>query len=98
MEKSIRKSDTLARTGGEEFSILLYNTNENQAFILAEKIRQNIEKASFKDENLEVKVTISLGISQLSKDDKDLDSIIKRADKALYMAKEKNRNTTIIYS
>ena len=47
-------------------------------------------KTSFKDENLEVKVTIGLGISQLSKDDKDLDSIIKRADdKALYMAKEK---------
>lgn len=98
MEKSIRKSDILARTGGEEFSILLYNTNENQAYILAEKIRQNIENSSFKDENQEVKVTISLGISQLLENDEDLDSVIKRADKALYMAKEKNRNISIIYS
>ncbi|NCB14092.1 MAG: GGDEF domain-containing protein, partial [Erysipelotrichia bacterium] len=98
MEKSIRKSDILARTGGEEFSILLYNTNENQAYILAEKIRQNIENSSFKDGNQEVKVTISLGISQLLENDEDLDSVIKRADKALYMAKEKNRNISVIYS
>lgn len=98
MNRYIRKSDILARTGGEEFSILLNNTDENNAFTLAEKLRLEVEKLSYKDNNIDVKVTISLGISQLREDDEELDSIIIRADKALYYAKEANRNQSIIYS
>jgi diguanylate cyclase (GGDEF)-like protein len=98
MNKYIRKSDILARTGGEEFSILLNNTDENNAFTLAEKLRLEVEKLSYKDNNIDVKVTISLGISQLREDDAELDSIIMRADKALYCAKKANRNQSIIYS
>lgn len=98
MNKYIRKSDILARTGGEEFSILLNNTDENNAFTLAEKIRLEVEKLNYSDNNIDVKVTISLGISQLREEDENLDSIIIRADKALYTAKKTNRNRSVIYS
>ena len=96
MIKSVRKSDIVARTGGEEFTILLHNTDENSALIIAEKLRTSIENNNYTKDDLEVKVTISLGISQLKGDDEELDFIISRADKALYIAK-KNRNKSVIY-
>lgn len=98
MNKLIRKSDILARTGGEEFTILLNNTDKDNAFILAEKLRTTIENSYYRDKELEIQVTISLGISELQDEDDDLDSIINRADKALYSAKNESRNKTVIYS
>ncbi|MBU0924371.1 diguanylate cyclase [bacterium] len=92
----VRKSDILARMGGEEFTILLNNMNEEKAFVFAEKIRTHIEKLTYENNDIKIKVTISLGISQMKKDDNKLDSIILRADKALYTAKELNRNNTVI--
>jgi diguanylate cyclase (GGDEF)-like protein len=94
----VRKSDILARIGGEEFTILVNNMNEEKAFVFAEKIRTHIEKLTYENNDIKIKVTISLGISQMKKDDNKLDSIILRADKALYAAKELNRNNTVIYS
>ena len=98
MNKYIRKSDILARTGGEEFTILLNNLNEKNAFIFAEKLRTSIENLTYENSDIKIKVTISLGISQIKKEDESLDSIIIRADKALYLAKEENRNKSVIYS
>lgn len=98
MNKLIRKSDILARTGGEEFTILLNNTDKENAFILAEKLRTTIENSCYRDKEFEIQVTISLGISELQNDDEELDSIISRADKALYRAKNESRNKTVIYS
>ena len=98
MNKLIRKSDILARTGGEEFTILLNNTDKENAFILAEKLRTTIENSCYRDKEFEIQVTISLGISELQNDDEELDSIISRADKALYKAKNESRNKTVIYS
>ena len=98
MGRFVRKSDIIARTGGEEFTILLNNVDASNAYIVAEKIRTTIEDLNYKNDNQVVKITISLGISQLKNDDINLNSIIKRADTALYQAKEQNRNKTIIYS
>jgi len=94
----VRKSDILARMGGEEFTILVNNMNEEKAFVFAEKIRTHIEKLTYENNDIKIKVTISLGISQMKKDDNKLDSIILRADKALYTAKKLDRNNTVIYS
>ena len=98
MAKIVRKSDILARTGGEEFTILLNNMNGRNAFVFAEKLRNNIENLTYTNNDIKIKLTISLGISQMKKDDENLDSIIIRADKALYLAKEENRNKSVIYS
>lgn len=97
MNEYIRKSDILARIGGEEFAILLNNTNEENAFVLAEKIRTQVESSIYKNDKIEIKTTISLGISQLRAEDDDLDSIIIRADKALYEAKNTGRNKSVIF-
>lgn len=92
LKNAIRKSDILARTGGEEFMIIVNNTDENGANNLAEKIRKLLENKVFEYKGLKIAITVSIGISQNIKNDESLDSIIARADKALYKAKENGRN------
>jgi len=88
LHKSIRDSDTLARWGGEEFIIILPNISIDQATEKAELIRQEIADFLFFDS---MKITCSFGVtSYVDKDNSD--SIFARADKALYRAKEFNRN------
>lgn len=84
----MRKSDTFARWGGEEFVILMTHTNLEGALIAAEKIRREAESIY----HLGVgKVTISIGVAERHKDE-TLDSWFKRADRALYRAKKEGRN------
>ncbi len=82
IQNSIRKSDILARFGGEEFILLLPLTSKTKAKKTAERIRRQIEK-NFKKYN----ITISGGISQYKKKDTK-SNFKKRADKALYKAKK----------
>ena len=96
LKKSIRGDDILARFGGEEFIFLLPNTNLNQAYIIAERIRQNIEATPYKIQ-LEINPlinTVSLGVSTLKKGD-TIEDLINRADKALYIAKQQGRNKVV---
>ncbi len=88
VNKSIRKTDTLARWGGEEFVILLPSTPLNKGVEVAEKLRLLIENYMFsKVKN----ITCSFGISVYREND-DEKSLIKRGDIALYQAKTKGRN------
>lgn len=84
-----RESDIVARWGGEEFVIMLPETNLEQAILVAQKLRSTIQNHTFENS---LKVTVSLGISQYHKKDEAKD-FFKRADEALYKAKElwKNR-------
>jgi len=86
--KHIRKTDIFARYGGEEFCILMPESDIASAADFAEKLRGIIERYAFK--NIE-KITASFGVSEYKKDD-DSFSLIKRADDALYIAKNKGRN------
>jgi len=86
--ENIRQEDLLARWGGEEFMILMPQTTLKSAFDLAERLRKNIEKYEFSEVG---KVTVSLGLAEFSSKD-DIESFIKRADDALYMAKGNGRN------
>ncbi|RMA97715.1 GGDEF domain-containing protein [Hydrogenothermus marinus] len=88
VRKKVRKTDFVARWGGEEFVILAPETDLEGAKKLAEKIRQAVENYEFPTVK---KVTISLGVAQLKEDDTP-DDFIVRADKALYKAKEGGRN------
>lgn len=92
LKNKIRKSDILARTGGEEFMIILNNTDIQGASNLSEKIRNFFSENNFKNKKLDIPVTISIGISQIKDIDENLDTIIARADKALYKSKELGRN------
>lgn len=90
IEENIRDSDTLARVGGEEFVVIAPETNLKQAVQLAEKLRDKVShtrmpKAGF--------ITVSIGVSQFQPGDNPT-KLFKRADAALYRAKESGRNCT----
>ena len=98
IKENIRQVDFMGRYGGEELSIVLTDTPGEQALFAAERIRQAIESKVIKvyDENL--KVTISIGVANFSSDIPDVKTIVERADKALYTAKETGRNKVCVYS
>ncbi|WP_345993168.1 diguanylate cyclase [Sulfurimonas sp. HSL-1716] len=88
-----RHSDIIARFGGEEFVVLLPNIGVKGALHLAQKIRKNVETLEVvSDKNEIIKFTISIGISEINSDDDSIESSIKRADNAMYKAKEGGRN------
>ena len=89
--KTIRKTDSFGRWGGEEFMLLAPHTNAEQAVELAEKIRKNIEEHSF--EHVE-KITVSIGVTQYINGEKET-SLLKRVDQALYEAKANGRNQVV---
>ncbi|THB69793.1 MAG: GGDEF domain-containing protein, partial [Gammaproteobacteria bacterium] len=96
LESSIRRpSDTIARFGGEEFAIILAETDQEGVSFLAEKIRQNIEKES---QNWETNITISLGVYNcVPGQDTVPEQIVHKADKALYLAKNEGRNQVQVF-
>lgn len=89
-----RKSDIICRFGGEEFIILLPQTNIEGANFLAKKIRTHIEKFSIQlDTSNQLKFTVSLGVSIVNiLIDKNIEDCIKRSDDALYEAKNSGKN------
>ncbi|MFC1798452.1 diguanylate cyclase [Thermodesulfobacteriota bacterium] len=88
----LRKMDTAYRYGGEEFTILLPETNAEEAEYVAERIRAGIESEVFSPEPDDKAVnTISIGVTQYRPDER-ISSFVERADKAMYMSKEKGRN------
>jgi len=91
-----RSSDYVARVGGEEFAILMPSTNIGTAFHIADRLRINISKHEILFEKRLIRVTVSIGLSELKEGDSDIQTIIKRSDKALYEAKESGRNKVCV--
>jgi len=91
VQDSLRASDLVFRYGGEEFVVLLNGTREENAFKLADKIRQGVEKEYFVDKEQKLKVTISLGVACVREGETEIE-LFERADKAMYVAKRKGRN------
>ena len=90
-EKSVRISDMLFRYGGEEFVIVLPETDEAGMLRLAKRIRRRVEKLETQFNSQTIQITVSLGITTLREADDDK-SLIARADEALYRAKRDGRN------
>jgi len=91
IKTTMRNTEYCARYGGEEFLIVLTQTGINGAIIGAERVRTNIEKILFPDISSDFKITVSIGLSEY-KMREDIDDVIARADKALYLAKNGGRN------
>jgi len=89
LKNSIRKSDIIGRWGGEEFMIISSNTSKEEIRILANKIKDNISNFNFK---IVGHKTVSIGYTQIKGSDSDFHSFLKRADNALYRAKENGRD------
>lgn len=86
-----RNTDFISRFGGEEFTMLLPNTDKQAALTVANHLRQTIEKTGFNASGTSVAITISCGITEFTDGDTD-ESAFDRADQALYQAKEEGRN------
>ncbi|MFK3797721.1 diguanylate cyclase domain-containing protein [Pseudomonas sp. NPDC088444] len=91
VRRCLRESDIICRWGGEEFIILLKDTNSSGARRVAEKIRLLAEQHTYVFTGTALQVTVSLGVTELHPDD-TLQSLIARADQALYSAKQSGRN------
>ena len=83
---------TVARFGGEEFSVLLTGVSEKEALRIAENLRRRIEEEEIILRRQKTHVTASIGIAGLSKQAITEDDLIRKADAALYQAKKKGRN------
>lgn len=88
---SLRKSDSVSRWGGEEFLLLLPITRRESLFATAERLRQTIASTSYRYKDLTLRVTLSFG-AYAPEHLEDIESIIRKADKYLYKAKESGRN------
>lgn len=84
--------DTVARWGGEEFLILLPQTNKEQAKSVADKLQTQLKTFTTQYQQYQIQITISIGISELNAEQSNIDDAIKIADENLYMAKENGRN------
>jgi len=93
MVKASRRTDTIGRYGGEEFAFILTGTDIDGAYAYAEKIRKSIEDYSFLTAQGNVKITASIGITELVKDSPlSVEKLVEQADVALYRAKQSGRN------
>ncbi|NSL54448.1 GGDEF domain-containing protein [Uliginosibacterium aquaticum] len=93
LQATLRTGDILGRIGGEEFCLVLINTDKAQAQTIAERLRAAVEAIPFVD-NMETTLTISIGLITASKPEK-LESLMQHADAALYVAKETGRNRVV---
>ncbi len=91
LKSQLRARDVIARYGGEEFAIILPGVTFSQALRVAERLRRSIEKHLFKFKDVQIPVTISLGLAMM-RDGLDETAIVERADKALYLAKRSGKN------
>ena len=89
INNNIRKSDLLIRFGGEEFIILLPNTDVEQTFTVLEKIREKIQQCNLVEN---VSFTVSVGISKFIYSEDNIEKTVKRADEKLYLAKNSGKN------
>jgi diguanylate cyclase (GGDEF)-like protein len=90
--EQLRNIDLIGRYGGDEFLVLLVETDLDAARIVAERIRSHVAEAPVDTDIGKLKITISVGITSLEKDTPNLDALLNRADKAMYAAKKTGRN------
>ncbi len=94
LKDSLRDCDILCRYGGEEFAILLPETDTKGGAITAERIRRTISSKSFSN----LRITVSLGVSSFDSEPANPSELLSQADKALYVAKWEGRNRVVSYS
>ena len=92
LQRSVRRSDAVARIGGEEFAIILVGTRVKEGAQFAERLRSQVAQMPILFEGQEFKMTVSIGVGGILDTDQDSTIALTRADKALYLAKDLGRN------
>ncbi len=93
---NLRQIDIFARLGGEEFGVLLPNTNALEASTLAERLCLAVSQTPFQVREQKVRITISIGLASGQDDELNLESLLNRVDAAMYQAKDLGRNRVVI--
>ena len=96
ISKNVRSIDIVGRYGGEEFSVLLVNTDINDCIPLAEKIVKKIEKKTYLKDGIAVNLTISAGMAGFPLHSDNIETLIAKADKAMYQTKQIGGNGVTI--
>jgi diguanylate cyclase (GGDEF)-like protein len=97
LEGNLRSVDLLGRLGGEEFAVVLPETDQKAASFTAERLRAAVEALDFPfEDGTHLRITTSVGISILGPGGESLDSLMARADAALYEAKREGRNRVVV--
>lgn len=92
IQEGKRECDMSARIGGEEISIILFDTGLKQARQFAERLRKKISELSFSDGGEKINISASFGVTEINENDKSIKDLYKRVDEALYKAKAAGRN------
>ena len=100
VQETLRRQDVLARLGGEEFAVVLGDSDRESAWALAERLRSRIERCAVKVGEHDVRVTVSVGVTVIPKDaaKSKPTELLREADSALYDAKRNGRNRTEIFA
>ena len=96
-QNQIRNSDHIGRLGGEEFGVVLSNTNAIQAFDIAERIRQSISLTACPVDGHDIYPTVSIGIAEFNQEVTSVKALLINADKAMYYSKRTGRDQVTIY-
>ena len=96
LKKACRANDIAGRYGGEEFVMVLPQSNAQGAFKIAERVREEMMKISFTGNESNFAVTVSCGVAEFNKDYESINKLIAAVDQALYEAKNGGRNRTIL--
>jgi len=99
MSRAVRGCDFIARYGGDEFVVVLPETDQSEARTIGERLRALVSKTKFGDsrEGAGSQITVSVGLATYPRDAQTKEDLIKRADQALYQAKSKNRNNLCVF-
>jgi diguanylate cyclase (GGDEF)-like protein len=92
LRKILRETDVVGRYGGDEFVVVLPETPLNGALVIAERLRKKVEDYEFVAQDLSIHLTISLGVANCPKHTLTAEGLIKKADAAMYRAKELSKN------
>lgn len=93
----LRSQDSLGRWGGEEFNLLLPETDKQGASIIIEKLRAHISAQTFVYENESINVSMTFGIAEYASVELSIDELIRRADVALYEGKEDGKDCVVVF-
>ena len=97
IRNAVRSMDVVARYGGEEFTVILPHTNKKESYVIAERIREEVEELSSYSTTIRERPTISVGIAEFPLDSNTIDGIIHNADRAMYAAKRLGKNRVVFY-
>lgn len=92
----IRETDDLCRYGGDEFIIILYNCNQENLFSMMSELREKVKDHDFIFDGQSIKISISVGIYTPARDE-SFEEALKKADHALYLSKEKGKDTVSVF-